>query len=131
SAGARPPTAWPGRSPSSATRASGSTPSTPRPSRPRLRPSSTPSAARVPPTTPGYDPGMTDITTSASVRIAAPPQRVWEQLTTPAEIKQWFFGVHTQPDWRVGSRRGHRGEYQGKPYEDSGEIIQIDPPHLL
>ncbi len=85
----------------------------------------------MPPTTPGYDPGMTDITTSASVRIAAPPQRVWEALTTPAEIKQWFFGVDTQTDWRVGSRLVHRGEYQGKPYEDSGEIIQIDPPHLL
>ena len=85
----------------------------------------------MPPTTPGYDPGMTDITTIASVQIAAPPQRVWEALTTPAEIKQWFFGVETQTDWRVGSRLVHRGEYQGKPYEDSGEIIQIDPPHLL
>ena len=74
---------------------------------------------------------MTDITTSASVRIAAPPQRVWDAITTPAEIKRWFFGVDTETDWRVGSRLVHRGEYQGKPYEDSGEIIEIDPPRLL
>ena len=74
---------------------------------------------------------MTDITTSASVRIAAPPQRVWEALTTPAEIKRWFFGVDTETDWRVGSRLVHRGEYKGKPYEDSGEIVEIDPPRRL
>ena len=85
----------------------------------------------MPPTTPGYDPGMTDITTNASVQIAAPPQRVWEALTTPAQIKQWFFGVETQTDWQVGSRLVHRGEYQGKPYEDSGEIVQIEPPRVL
>ena len=53
------------------------------------------------------------------------------RVTTPAEIKRWFFGVDTQTDWRVGSPLVHRGEYQGKPYEDSGEIIEIDPPRLL
>ena len=76
-------------------------------------------------------PGMTDITTRASVRIAAPPQRVWEALPTPEQIKRWFFGVDTQTDWQVGSRLVHRGEYQGTPYEDSGEIVQIEAPRLL
>jgi uncharacterized protein YndB with AHSA1/START domain len=85
----------------------------------------------MPSTTPGYDRGVTDITTSASVRIAASPQRVWEALTTPEQIRRWFFGVETETDWRVGDRIVHRGEYQGKPYEDSGEIVEIDPPRLL
>lgn len=85
----------------------------------------------MPRTTPGYDRGMTDITTSASERIAVPPERVWKALTTPAEIKRWFFGVDTETDWHVGSRLVHRGEYQGKPYEDSGEIVEIDPPRRL
>jgi uncharacterized protein YndB with AHSA1/START domain len=74
---------------------------------------------------------MTDITTSASERIAASPERVWEALTTPVQIKRWFFGVDTETDWRVGSRLVHRGEYRGEPYEDSGEIVEIDPPRRL
>jgi uncharacterized protein YndB with AHSA1/START domain len=85
----------------------------------------------MPPTTPGYDAGMSDITTSASERIAASPERVWRAITTPAEIKRWFFGVDTETDWEVGSRLVHRGEYKGTPYEDSGEIVEIDPPRLL
>jgi len=74
---------------------------------------------------------MSDITTSASEQIAASPERVWKAITTSAEIKQWFFGVDTETDWKVGSRLVHRGEYQGRPYQDSGEIVEIDPPRLL
>jgi uncharacterized protein YndB with AHSA1/START domain len=52
-------------------------------------------------------------------------------LTTPDLIKVWFFGVDTETDWNVGSPLVHRGEYQGKPYEDKGEIVQFDPPKRL
>jgi len=31
----------------------------------------------------------------------------------------------------VSSSIVHRGEWQGKPYEDRGEIVKIDPPRLL
>ena len=31
-------------------------------------------------------------------------------------------------DWRAGGRLVHRGEYQGKPYIDKGEIVEFDPP---
>ena len=81
------------------------------------------------PTTPGYDVPMTDITTSHRVQIPAPPDRVWEALTTPDQIKRWFFGVDTESDWEVGSSLVHRGEYEGRPYEDKGEIVELDPPH--
>ena len=73
-------------------------------------------------------PGMTDIHTSHDIEIAAPPERVWEALTTPDQISQWFFGVDTESDWKVGSSIVHRGEYQGRPYEDTGEILELDPP---
>lgn len=49
----------------------------------------------------------------------------------PELIKQWFFGVDTETDWKAGSPIVHRGEYQGKPYEDKGNILQIEPPRLL
>jgi uncharacterized protein YndB with AHSA1/START domain len=66
-----------------------------------------------------------------SVTIDAPIGKVWEALTTPALIKRWFFGVDTETDWSVGSPIVHRGEYQGRPYEDRGEILEIEPPRLL
>ena len=82
----------------------------------------------MPPTTPGYDLGMTDIMTSHRIDIDAPPERVWAALTTPDQISTWFFGVDTESDWQVGSTLVHRGEYQGQPYEDKGEILELDPP---
>ena len=74
---------------------------------------------------------MSELGTSASVTIDAPVDEVWKALTTPELIRQWFFGVDTESDWRVGSPLVHRGEYQGKPYVDKGEIVRFDPPKLL
>ena len=70
-----------------------------------------------------------DITTTTA--IDAPIERVWEAITTPSLIKQWFFGVDTESDWTVGSPLVHTGEYQGKPYVDKGEILRFQPPRLL
>jgi uncharacterized protein YndB with AHSA1/START domain len=74
---------------------------------------------------------MTDLSLTSSITIDAPIEDVWKAVTTPALIKQWFFGVDTETDWQVGGTLVHRGEYQGKPYEDRGEILQFDPPKLL
>ena len=67
----------------------------------------------------------------SSTTIDAPIGRVWQAITSPDLIKQWFFGVDTESDWRVGSPLVHTGEYQGKPYVDRGAILKIDPPRLL
>jgi uncharacterized protein YndB with AHSA1/START domain len=75
--------------------------------------------------------GLATIETTTETTIKAPIQDVWKALTTPELIKQWFFGVDTETDWKVGSPLIHRGEYQGKPYVDKGEIIRIEPPRLL
>jgi uncharacterized protein YndB with AHSA1/START domain len=72
-----------------------------------------------------------DLKSQASITIRAPAARVWEALTTPELIKQWFLGVDTVTDWKVGSPIVHTGEYRGEPYEDKGSILQIDPPRLL
>jgi uncharacterized protein YndB with AHSA1/START domain len=68
---------------------------------------------------------------STTTTIDAPIDTVWEAITTPSLIKQWFFGVDTTSDWAVGSPLVHTGEYQGKPYVDKGEILRIQPPRLL
>src|SRR5437870_11780617 len=74
---------------------------------------------------------MIDLGTKTSVIIRAPIEDVWDALTTPELIKRWFFGVDTETDWQVGSPLVHRGEWQGKPYEDTGTILRFEPPSLL
>jgi uncharacterized protein YndB with AHSA1/START domain len=74
---------------------------------------------------------MTDLATTHSIRIQAPVDDVWSALTTPTTIKRWFFGVDTETDWQVGGPLVHRGEWQGKPYEDKGTILRVEPPAAL
>ena len=73
----------------------------------------------------------TDITTSASIEIKAPATHVWKALTSPELIERWFFGVRTETDWREGGPIVHRGEYEGRPYEDKGKILRVEPESLL
>jgi uncharacterized protein YndB with AHSA1/START domain len=72
-----------------------------------------------------------DLRLTNAITIDAPVDEVWDALTTPARIKQWFFGVDTESDWQVGAPIIHRGTFQGKPYEDRGEILRFDPPKTL
>jgi uncharacterized protein YndB with AHSA1/START domain len=73
----------------------------------------------------------TDLETTHSITIDAPAEKVWQAVTTPDLIKRWFFGVDTETDWKAGSPIIHRGEYQGKPYEDKGTILEIEPRRRL
>jgi len=73
----------------------------------------------------------TMLSTHLSTMIEAPPEDVWAALTQPAAIKRWFFGVDTETDWVPGNSIVHRGEWQGRPYEDKGTIVAFDPPSSL
>lgn len=72
-----------------------------------------------------------ELTTEVSITISAPPSAVWEALTDPELIRRWFFGVETETDWAEGSPIVHRGEYQGRHYEDKGTIVRVVPERLL
>ncbi|MGR0160101.1 SRPBCC family protein [Paenarthrobacter nitroguajacolicus] len=67
----------------------------------------------------------------ASTTIAATREKVWEALTDPALIQQYFLGTKVTTTWRVGSEIAYSGEYNGKPYKDWGIILAFDPPELL
>jgi len=74
---------------------------------------------------------MKDITAQVSKIIAAPPEAVWLALTTPVVIKRYFFGADVQSDFRVGSPIRWRGEFNGKKYEDKGEVLEVRPNERL
>jgi len=73
----------------------------------------------------------TDVGADVAVRIEAPIEEVWRAMTTKELIKRWFFGVDTETTWEVGTPIVHRGEWQGQPYEDKGEIVAFEPPTML
>lgn len=67
------------------------------------------------------------LTGSVDITINASAAKVWEALTTPSIIKQYFFGTDAVSDWKVGSPLIFRGEWQGKTYEDKGTILESVP----
>jgi uncharacterized protein YndB with AHSA1/START domain len=67
----------------------------------------------------------------ATTTINAPASKVWDALTKPELIKQYLFGTEVTTDWQVGSPIRYKGEWEGKPYEDKGKVVQIEPRKLL
>ena len=67
----------------------------------------------------------------ATITINAPATRVWDALTQPELIKEYLFGTQVTTDWRVGSPIVYEGVWEGKPYRDKGNILQIEPGKLL
>ncbi len=72
-----------------------------------------------------------NITGKASTTIDVPVSKVWQALTTPSIIKQYFFGTNAISDWKVGSPLIFKGEWQGKTYEDKGTILESIPNELF
>ena len=72
-----------------------------------------------------------ELTATASITVNASPERVWEELTTPEDIKQYLFGTDARSDWKEGSSVTYTGEWEGKKYEDKGTVIKSIPNQLL
>ena len=75
---------------------------------------------------------MADYVATAETEIDAPREKVWAALTDPEQIKEYMFGSQVETDWKQGSRPiVWKGEYDGKKYEDKGEIVEIEPERRL
>jgi len=72
-----------------------------------------------------------NITGRVELEINAPVEKVWEALTKPEIIKQYFFGTNTFTDWKMGSPIIFRGEWEGKTYEDKGTILEVDKYKMI
>jgi uncharacterized protein YndB with AHSA1/START domain len=68
---------------------------------------------------------MENLIAKASIQIRAPRNKVWEALVDPAAIQQYMFGTHVVSDWKVGGPILWKGEWQGKPYEDKGTLLEL------
>ena len=72
-----------------------------------------------------------NMVTKVKTTINAPISKVWDALTKPEIIKQYFFGTDTITDWRAGSLIKFKGEWDGKKYEDKGTILEMNYQQLI
>jgi uncharacterized protein YndB with AHSA1/START domain len=68
---------------------------------------------------------------NVSATIDAPIDVVWRALVNPEMIRQYMFGTETISKWIEGSPITWKGVWEGKPYEDKGIIIKIEPEKML
>ena len=72
-----------------------------------------------------------DFVATEEILINAEPGKVWRALTEPALAKKVMFGAEVITDWKVGGPITYRGEWQGKPFEDKGEILEVKAERRL
>ncbi|HWA01535.1 MAG TPA: SRPBCC domain-containing protein, partial [Caulobacterales bacterium] len=61
--------------------------------------------------------------------IYTTPEKLWAALTTPDFIKQYWFGVNAESDFKAGS--SWRLVFADGRVADTGEIVEADPPRRL
>jgi uncharacterized protein YndB with AHSA1/START domain len=61
--------------------------------------------------------------------IRSTPEKVWEALTTPEFMRQYWSGTHIASDWKVGS--GWEMLFSDGRVADRGTVLECDPPRRL
>jgi uncharacterized protein YndB with AHSA1/START domain len=61
-----------------------------------------------------------------TIELNASISKVWQGLTDPKYVKQYFYGTNLECNWKKGCPILFKGEWEGKPYEEKGEIIEIE-----
>ena len=74
---------------------------------------------------------MTGAVATAETDIDATPARVWQALVDPEQIKQYMFGSQVETDWQPGHSIVWKGEYEGRRYEDRGQVLEVQPDRRL
>jgi uncharacterized protein YndB with AHSA1/START domain len=77
-------------------------------------------------------------TVTAEVFIAVPPDRVFEAITDPNQLLQWWGqeGVYRTTEWQAelrvgGSWRSSGVSADGRKFQVSGEYLEVDRPRVL
>ncbi|MBO0813366.1 MAG: SRPBCC domain-containing protein [Microlunatus sp.] len=74
---------------------------------------------------------MTNPIAHAVTDIEAGAEQVWAALTDPDQIAVYMGGSRVQTTWQVGSPITWSGEYDGRAYQDKGEVLRCDEPNVL
>jgi uncharacterized protein YndB with AHSA1/START domain len=74
---------------------------------------------------------MTGYESVSAIDIGADRETVWEALTDSARLGEAMFGTQIDTDWQAGSPIRYHGEFEGKSFEDAGEVVELSRPTRL
>ena len=74
---------------------------------------------------------MAGYVATAQTDVAATPERVWAALTEPEQIATYMQGSKVTTTWEIGSPITWDGEYDGRAYQDKGQVLTYDEPRVL
>lgn len=66
-----------------------------------------------------------------SKTIDAPADKVWKTMTSTDPADRFFMGATVDSDFQVGSPITFKGDYEGKSFEDKGQILEARPQRRL
>ena len=52
-------------------------------------------------------------------------------MTDPEQVAQYMFGSRVESSWEPGSPISWSGEYEGRAYQDKGEVLEVEPGRVL
>jgi uncharacterized protein YndB with AHSA1/START domain len=61
--------------------------------------------------------------------IRTTPEKLWTALTNVEFMKQYWFGMHCECDWKAGS--SWKLVFADGRIADAGEVVEVDPPRRL
>jgi uncharacterized protein YndB with AHSA1/START domain len=61
--------------------------------------------------------------------IRTTPDKLWSALTNPETVKQYWFGMHQEAEWKTGAP--WRLLFADGRVADCGEVVEADPPKRL
>ena len=70
-------------------------------------------------------------TNISTIRINATKEKVWDTLTKPELVKLWQYGSDLITNWEIGSDIKFRTEWEGKIFEQWGNILEVRPTEIL
>lgn len=69
---------------------------------------------------------VTQLKIQYKTTIKAPIEKVWEALTSPKIVKQYFFDTDLVTTWEIGSPLFFQGEWEGQKYQDKGKVLEYE-----
>jgi uncharacterized protein YndB with AHSA1/START domain len=70
-------------------------------------------------------------TSDSIVKINAPARKVWLAVTVPDLVKQWQYGSDLLTTWEVGTPIIFRNEWNGRVFEQKGNVLEFLPESRL
>ena len=65
------------------------------------------------------------------IKIKASTQKVWDTITKPEFVKLWQYGSDLQTTWVIGSKIRFETEWQGKLFEQWGQVLEVKPHEFI